>query len=99
MAFYERKETGDEVSFVYTYRALYYYALFLGLGSQFFSSMLGTYAPFVAIACIVVMVVVLVGCAPASWEIKKLLSQGASMRRSGNTFSFSNPLTIIVKKA
>ena len=92
---YERKETSKEIKIRYKYWGLYYIALLVSLILIFV--LRGKYSFFVFVVFFALAIVFMVGFWKPNREIRKAMKRGA-VKVSGSKFSFSNPLTAVIKK-
>ena len=92
---YDRKENSKDIKIRYTYWGLYYPILLISLILIFV--LRGVYSMFVFIVFFALAIIFMVGFWKPNREIKKAMKKGA-VKVSGSKFSFSKPLTAVIKK-
>lgn len=103
--FYKREETSNEVTIIYTYRALFYWFFFVALVSAFIISKLVTHIFWLYMITnwgvlglfLVFFVVYYIDLRKPDKEFKQAMDEGKA-KISGNKFSFSNPIKVVITK-
>lgn len=102
--FYHREDKGNEVVITYTYRALFYWLLLIAFVSVFILQNIvnNWWVEFILTFGIIGLIVVFfivyfIDLRKPDREIKQAMSKG-EVTISGNKFSFSNPIKIVIQK-
>jgi len=97
--FYKRKETSDEIIIVYKYYPLFWiFLIVIPISSVILDVVIGGKAGDILIDLIwVIVIIFLIDIWKPSQEVRKAMRKG-NVQMSGSKFSFSNPLTVRIKK-
>jgi hypothetical protein len=91
---HKRIETNDDVTIIFKYYPLFYLCFIGLLISEFFPPTIGG---IISIAITLLFSIYILGNIKVWFEIRKAMKVG-DVKISGSKFSFSNPLTFVIKK-